>query len=495
MSSIRPLITITILVAVGVFLFTKINDGPVPLPPEMENSLEQASAVGVPPLAADSSSTLAPAPAWSDPSSGASTSVAAIEPTPSPTTLPTATVEPVAPQTLTAAPADLPPIPELPPVVAAEPSPVATTPVPLTPPVATTTPATATAPGSATTSIPLPANIPVAQYPGDAAAPAPETIPMTPPSALDAQPTAQSANQLPLPATAEAAMPIEPAALPSAPGDDRYRIASAEPPMATPSTTATSSPAATASANPIADPSTPTFSSVWPDIQAALDRQELVAAHAMLSRWYGNPNLTPAEAQQIESLLSQLAGTVVYSTEHRLEPPYTVHAGDTLQTIAQQYEVPWQLLAKINGIAAANMVQPGQQLKVVHGPFSATVELDKSQLTLMLDGRYAGRFPISIEEGASLSEGRWVLEQKLVQPTTQDSTVVSASYAPSAVDHVLVLRNESPTASGATISITGGKSAPSGPTAVAPAAIRLSPRDVEEVADILSVGSPVTIRR
>jgi hypothetical protein len=88
-----------------------------------------------------------------------------------------------------------------------------------------------------------------------------------------------------------------------------------------------------------------------------------------------------------------------------------------------------------------------------------------------------------------------VLEQKLVQPTTQSSNVVGASYTPAAVEHVLVLRNGSPTAGGATISITSGKSAPTGPTAVAPAAIRLSPRDVEEVADILSVGSPVTIRR
>ena len=242
-------------------------------------------------------------------------------------------------------------------------------------------------------------------------------------------------------------------------------------------------------------PQTSTFASEWPQIQAALNRQELVAAHEMLSRWYGNPSLTPAEAQQVEVLLSQLAGTVVYSTEHRLEPPYTVHAGDTLQTIAQQYDVPWQLLAKINGVPAANMVQPGQQLKVVHGPFSAIVELDKHQLTLMLDGRYAGRFPMTTAPGVTVDEGHWVLEQKLVQPTTQDSTVVSASYTPAAVDHVLVLRNESPTAAGETISITGGKSAPTGPTAVAPVAIQLSPRDVEEVADILSIGSPVTIRR
>ncbi|MGD9637346.1 MAG: LysM peptidoglycan-binding domain-containing protein, partial [Pirellulales bacterium] len=252
-----------------------------------------------------------------------------------------------------------------------------------------------------------------------------------------------------------------------------------------------------ASAVPVApapEPSAPTFASAWPEIQGALERQELVAAHAMLSRWYGNPSLTPAEAQQVETLLSQLAGTIVYSTEHRLEPPYTVKQGDTLQTIAEQYEVPWQLLAKINGIATPDNLQPGTQLKVIHGPFTAVVELDKSQLTLMLDGRYAGRFPASIEQGTTVSEGKWILEQKLVQPTTQDSTVVSAAYTPATVDHVLVLRNESPSAAGATMAITGGSSTPSGPTAAAPG-IRLSPRDVEEVADILSIGSPVTIRR
>jgi LysM repeat protein len=243
-------------------------------------------------------------------------------------------------------------------------------------------------------------------------------------------------------------------------------------------------------------PSPSPFATSWPIIQGALERQELVEGYDMLSQWYDNPNLSPAEAEQVETLLSQLAGTVVYSTEHRLEPPYTVRAGDTLQTISQQYQVPWQLLAKINGIPATNMVQPGQQLKVIHGPFAAVVELQKSQLTLMLGGRYAGRFPISAEPTATESEGEWVLEQKLVNPTTAATGVVNTSYdAAAPVDRVLVLRSESPTAGGATISITGGPVSPAGPTAIAPAAFHLSATDAEEVADILSVGSRVTIRR
>jgi LysM repeat protein len=283
--------------------------------------------------------------------------------------------------------------------------------------------------------------------------------------------------------------PAAPAVAPLAAADDRYGQIPAEP-AATPQVS-TPSPAPP---SPSSSPSS--FATRWPIIKGALDRQELVEGYDMLSQWYDNPNLSPAEAEQVETLLSQLAGTVVYSTEHRLEPPYTVRAGDTLQTIAQQYQVPWQLLAKINGIPAANMVQPGQQLKVIHGPFAAVVELQKSQLTLVLGGRYAGRFPITAEPSATQAEGEWVLEQKLVNPMTAATGVVNTSYdATAPVDRVLVLRSESPTAGATTISITGGPVSPSGPTAVAPAAFRLSATDAEEVADILSVGSRVVIRR
>jgi LysM repeat protein len=416
------------------------------VPPENTAAFSE-TITDVPPLAGTDSA----APAWNGSTSGASDGVAAmpmVPPVSLPTEVPSATVaqEPAATTEPTNVPADLPPIPELPPVAA----------------VTDTTTAPTTIPAEAAP-IPLPVNLPGAQYPGGATDTTATTVPVTSP-------------------TAEAVSP-----------DDRYGALSTDTTSAAP----TATPNAMQIPEPVTPttttPATPTFASDWPKIQGALERQELVAAHEMLSSWYGNPSLTPAESQQVEVLLSQLAGTVVYSTEHRLEPPYTVHAGDTLQTIAQQYDVPWQLLAKINGVPAPTMVQPGQQLKVVHGPFSAVVELDKNQLTLMLDGRYAGRFPITIPSGVNVSEGRWVLEQKLVQPATQESGVVSASYTTATVEHVLVLRNE--TAAGETISITAGPGVPSGATAIAPAAIRLSPHDVEEVADILSVGSPVTIRR
>jgi len=250
--------------------------------------------------------------------------------------------------------------------------------------------------------------------------------------------------------------------------------------------TAASMPAMSVMTNPAG----PSFAASWAEVQGALSRQELSQAHQLLSRWYENPTLTPAESQQVTALLGQLAGTVVYSTEHRLEPPYVVRQGDTLETIAAQYDVPWQLLAKINGIPAADLVRPGQELKVIHGPFSAVVNLSKSELTLMLNDRYAGRFEISSEPAAAATEGQWVVDQKLVNPTTSASVPASAYAAPATVDHILVLRSSPQAGGGATISIASASTSPSGA-----AAIRLSNSDVEEVADILSVGSRVTIRK
>lgn len=43
---------------------------------------------------------------------------------------------------------------------------------------------------------------------------------------------------------------------------------------------------------------------------------------------------------------------------------YTVQSGDTLSGIAAQYGTTWQKLQQINGIANANLIYPGQQIKI-----------------------------------------------------------------------------------------------------------------------------------
>jgi LysM repeat protein len=227
-------------------------------------------------------------------------------------------------------------------------------------------------------------------------------------------------------------------------------------------------------------------------VLGALDRGQLAQALLLLSDWYGDPSLTPAESQEVETLLSQLAGSVIYEgpPAHRLEKPYIVASGDTIDSIASKYSVPAALLAKINGVAQGAPLEPGKELKVVRGPFSAVVELGKRKMTLMLDRRYAGQFAIEIDPTTTIEEGQWKVDQKLLTPASPGLY----SQTPAGEDRSLLLANPA-SASGQAAILRG----PGGGDALSAEprgrVIRLKSGDVNDVYDILSEGSRVTIRR
>ncbi|MEO2045786.1 MAG: LysM peptidoglycan-binding domain-containing protein [Pirellulales bacterium] len=266
-----------------------------------------------------------------------------------------------------------------------------------------------------------------------------------------------------------------------------------------------------ASSSPVSPtPQTSLFGATRLSVQGALDRGELSQALLLLSDWYGDPSLAPEEIEEVNSLLSQLAGSVIYSTEHRLVSPYVVKAGDHLEDIAKQYQVPWKLLAKINGIDRPNQLQPGQELKVLRGPFSALIDLDDRKMTIMLARRYAGKFAIDIDPQVTVEEGQWKVEQKLVTPgslnlgssvsaTTPVGQIASSSVAQRALrateEQSLILTKLSSENSQIAVLRGPGTVSPGVSTEPENRVIRLSANDVENVFDILSVGSNVIIRR
>ena len=506
MGSIRPLITITILGIAGVLLYIKINEGPVPTRAGA-NAVGQ-SPDGVPPLTGTKGTSLAAetgAPAW--PSTAPAT-------TPPPASLAPAATTPKtgSPAATTLAKDGLPAvpaIPELPPLPAMnDPTPPATQ---STPPLLND----------------LPANIPTAQYPGqpgqspnrtgakdaalqpsplsttDLGKTSPPTVApqasitapiVTPPTSPALNPATNAAPQAtplgaattsPSPSTQSSAQnPLRttPPATPAS--DDRYGSApSAVTPPITPAAPTT----------PIGAPTATSFAASWPAIQSALDRRDLKQAHQLLSKWHGDESLSPTDTEKVELLLSQLAGTVIYSTEHQLEPARVVKPGETLDAISKEYNVPSQLLAKINGIQPTGQLQPGQQLKVVRGPFAAVVDLSRNELTLTVDDRYAGKFHVMIPPGTTLTDGQWLVDQKLSGSTT---TANPSAYAttPIPADRSIVLRNAAATTAGAPTLIISSSPAPPS-LAASPPSLRVSPQDAEEISDILSVGSRVVVRK
>jgi hypothetical protein len=225
------------------------------------------------------------------------------------------------------------------------------------------------------------------------------------------------------------------------------------------------------------------FSAALESAKRMLNDGKLVEALRKLTKWYNNPQLSAEESRQLSELLGQLAGTVVYSRQHLLQPAYKVQAGDRLETIAAQYKVPWQLLAKINGIDDPNRLVPGDELKVIRGPFTAIVDLEKRQLTLMVDDCYAGRFSlIAVGELARSLEGNFEVGEKSLDGRSGGNG--AASRVPnSPIHHWVGLGNN--------MGIVGT----SDPASIHPAGLNLNTRDAEDVYDILSMGSRVVVRR
>ena len=207
-----------------------------------------------------------------------------------------------------------------------------------------------------------------------------------------------------------------------------------------------------------------------------------------LSLFYNSPDLTREQDQKLLDWLDQLAARVIYSTEHLVEPAYTVQRGASLVDIAQRHNVPWQLLANINGVENPQFLVPGTKLKVVRGPFHAEVNLNRNELTLFVNKLYAGRFDISSGSDPAPVPGEYQVNDKQSGRTyyAGDGRTIPAGDPANPFGQVWLDL-------GRDICIHG--SPQSGPTSTGLGCISLSPRDATDVFGILSRGSRVTIKR
>ena len=180
------------------------------------------------------------------------------------------------------------------------------------------------------------------------------------------------------------------------------------------------------------------FTAAWTDAHNKLEAGRYAEALAVLSVWYDDPSLSVEENHQLERLLGQLAGTVIYSTQDMLLPPHTVADGETLETIAKPLNISWKLLSKINGVAP-NELTTGQQIKVLRGPFDGVVSISRRRISLQVGGRYAGTFPAAIGKGFVSRTGSSVKLIDIQQDTkTQSVKTVPVGYHP-AVQAAIIL--------------------------------------------------------
>ena len=268
------------------------------------------------------------------------------------------------------------------------------------------------------------------------------------------------------------------------------------PPAAAPSVFPSAPPAAFA-ADPVAAAATAVgsaaFATAWAEAHDKLAAARYAEGLAALSIWHDEPSLSVEESQRLEDLLGQLAGTVIYSQQDLLLPPHVVAAGETLQSIAGQLAVPWQLLAKINGVEDPAKLIPGEHLKVVRGPFDAVVSVSRRRLSLQVGGNYAGSFPVVIGRQIQDRIGASVAVVDVRRGGNASPSAVPAGPAaqvafvsPAAAKSIVL---------GDGLSIEAAEDPGLVVDSAPQASLVVSARDLEEIIDILGPGSHVLVRK
>jgi lipoprotein-anchoring transpeptidase ErfK/SrfK len=244
-------------------------------------------------------------------------------------------------------------------------------------------------------------------------------------------------------------------------------------------------------------PAKPNDSRIWPEFaeflagaRRDLDQGRFRETLAILSSRYGEPDQTAAEAKALTDLLDQVAGTVIYSREHHLEPAYVVPPGETLPQIAEKYGVSPELLAKINGITDPMNLQPGRELKVLQGPFRAVVRLGNHEMEIWLHDLYAGRFSIGVGTDKPDLTGAFQVIEKNREPTYHSPS--GRIFDPG--DPLNPLGNRH-IGLGDSVALHGTNDEASIGHTGGPGGIRLGHQDADNVFDILSLGSHVVIQR
>jgi len=230
---------------------------------------------------------------------------------------------------------------------------------------------------------------------------------------------------------------------------------------------------------PADHPSSSSLDLIMQQVDLKVKENRFADALLILSQLYGSPDLSASQARVVTLLLDQMGAKVIYSREYWLGSPYLVQAGDTMESIADRYQVPAMLLAKINGIRDPQNLPPGKELKVFKGPFSAQISTDHSEMTLMLDGRYAGRFNVALSNDLSHAWGMCTVRDKRMPPAGVGPGKPWIELGNASGNITMQGTNDT--------RVTAGSDSRK--------SIWLSEQDMDDVFGILSVGSRVIIQR
>ncbi|MDR1383173.1 MAG: LysM peptidoglycan-binding domain-containing protein [Planctomycetaceae bacterium] len=227
-----------------------------------------------------------------------------------------------------------------------------------------------------------------------------------------------------------------------------------------------------------------------------LRQNDIDNAYSQLSSMYFTEEMSSEERQYVAKHLDQLAGGLIFSRRSNLlEPPYTVKESDTVETIATQYRITPQLLRKLNGIPENTNAAAGTQLKVIRGPLDARIYPEQHEMVVILRGKYACRFPLTIGSNYAGQTGEFIVQDKVVNPVFELASGLG-NIPPGDPSNPLGSRWIQLSKESGTLGIHGTNLPENiGTTRKSAGVFGLREKDVAEVYDMLVVGSSVKIVR
>jgi len=164
------------------------------------------------------------------------------------------------------------------------------------------------------------------------------------------------------------------------------------------------------------------------DARSLLSQDDPVAARSLLSEALETHYLTAGDREEALFLVEQINDRLVFSSEVVEGDPfcfnYMVKSGDSLGKIATDFKlhVNWRFLQRINGLQRPDLIQVGQTLKIVTGPFHADIDRTAHTLKLYLgDGEqqvYVREYSVGLGAFDSTPSGLFKVRphSKLVNP-------------------------------------------------------------------------------
>ncbi len=176
----------------------------------------------------------------------------------------------------------------------------------------------------------------------------------------------------------------------------------------------------------------------------------------------------------------------------KIEEPYSliyeVNPGDTLVAIARKFNTTIELIKRSNGLNS-DLIRIEQRLKVINAPVSIIVDKSQNVLTFKINDEIVKVYPCSTGQFNSTPVGKFKIVNKLVEPTWFKA---GAIVPPDSPDNILGSRWMG-FDSGSGYGIHGTTEPETIGQQITAGCVRMYNSDVEELYDIVPVGSEVTI--